>query len=308
MRGYYVKNLFSLRMIFLIWGRSWDLPLLNYFEPILITNSDPNFVMRHDVSLGPLQIAPNCSLKIILIDIDLVIMVELPCVNAELRLILFVRYAVLFSWPKHKLRTFQEVLHSVFKLWDQSLFINDVEVDNLIGCHLNSNIATDKVYLPPHVFERVVFGPFACLWWNLEKLYRWRRSCDQSFLKEQIHVAHILICDLLKFEFTKIIWVNSHALSLAVKSVTFFSLIRVKRFDWEVPDCWVNFFIVDLGDKLFLMNLWNYLFQLVIVFEMIMLSVESVIKLNVNTLPWRESDGNHWFVKVRNWQWFLIDV
>lgn len=91
------------------------MPFLDDTKLILLADLNSVSVMSYYVSLDPLKIAPYSSLKVVLIDVHFVIVEEFTRVNAELPLVLLVRYTVFLFGSKHELRAFQKVFHSILE-------------------------------------------------------------------------------------------------------------------------------------------------------------------------------------------------
>ena len=74
-------------------------------------------------------------------------MVVLAGENLESGLVFLVGDAEKDSGAKHELRAFQKVEHNVFQLRLHCLLVNQVEVDLIFRCDLNSYVALDEVDL-----------------------------------------------------------------------------------------------------------------------------------------------------------------
>ena len=96
-------------------------------------------------------------------------MVELPGKDLEVRLVSLEGDSVPDFATEHELGRIHEVIHHILEIWLESLLVDDVEVDFLIGSDLNSNIALDEVDLASHVVESFVLFPETCLLVDLEE-------------------------------------------------------------------------------------------------------------------------------------------
>jgi len=72
-------------------------------------------------------------------------MMILPLVDVQAFLFLFVGYAKSNLGSEHHLCALHEVVDGVFELWLKSLWINDIEINFLVGYDLESFVALDVV-------------------------------------------------------------------------------------------------------------------------------------------------------------------
>jgi len=91
---------------------------------------------------------------------------EFPSVNVEGPLIGLVSNTILDFGTKHHLIASHEIVHDIFKRWLESLWVNQIEVDELVSGDLNPFISLDKinetsnfklVVLFPLLFVRILF-------------------------------------------------------------------------------------------------------------------------------------------------------
>jgi len=72
-------------------------------------------------------------------------MLIFPSVEVKAPFIKLKRNAVPHFTSKHHLIATHVIHHNVLQLWHQSVFINKVEVNIVIGCNLNSNVTFDVI-------------------------------------------------------------------------------------------------------------------------------------------------------------------
>jgi hypothetical protein len=75
-------------------------------------------------------------------------MVVLSGVNLNTWLVCFECNTVSNSCSEHHLRALHKVVHTIFKLWHKSLFINQIKIDSFISYHLDPDITSNEIDLP----------------------------------------------------------------------------------------------------------------------------------------------------------------
>ena len=119
--------------------------------------------LRHNIPLLSVHIQPNGSLIISRINSYFEIVKILPRENLKPRLTSFVADAVSHSGAEHHLGALHEVEHHVFEFREESLFINQIEVNFFWRRHLNPNVSFDKIQLPAQFRKFKILHPFILL-------------------------------------------------------------------------------------------------------------------------------------------------
>jgi hypothetical protein len=81
-----------------------------------------------------------------------------PPVNDERPLVDLVGDSILYLGAKHHLRAVHVVEHHIVKSWFKGLLVNEVEVNLLVCCDLDSHIPFDVVY-GTSLSDRVILLP-----------------------------------------------------------------------------------------------------------------------------------------------------
>jgi hypothetical protein len=97
------------------------------------------------------------------------VMVVLTGPNSEARLAGFIGHTVSDCLTEHHHRTLRVVVHSVLKLWEESLLVDLVEVNHFVSNNLNSLISSDEIDLSSSVGQLIIFLPKASLRIDLEE-------------------------------------------------------------------------------------------------------------------------------------------
>ena len=80
-----------------------------------------------------------------------------PGVYLEASFILLVRDSVPPHAAYHHLVARHEIGHDIFKLWHQSLLIDQVKVNQFICCNLYPYISFDKIKETSHIDGMIIF-------------------------------------------------------------------------------------------------------------------------------------------------------
>ena len=100
---------------------------------------------------------------------DLVVVEVLPGVDLESGLVRLEGDSEADSGAEHHLRALHEVVHHVLQGGNERLLVDHVEVDQLVGCHLDSNISADEIDISSRVVEFMVLHPEPCLGVDFEE-------------------------------------------------------------------------------------------------------------------------------------------
>jgi hypothetical protein len=79
-------------------------------------------------------------------------------------------------------------LHTVLKLWQERFFVNEIEVNNVRSCNLDSNIASDEIDLSAQFWKLIILAiePLLIL---LEKEDAVCRSYNEHLVIQKIHIS-----------------------------------------------------------------------------------------------------------------------
>lgn len=120
-------------------------------------------------------------------------------------------------------------------------------------------------------------------------------------IKEHIHVAKILLCNLLLFAVINILWIHLYTLALSVKGKAFVVEGAVERFERKIPN----------------RTIWQlYLYSFLVYNRLLLIRVDkmvlplfvSVIDLNEECIIWKKGARHHWFVEIRQSFRLLINI
>ena len=120
---------------------------------------------------------------------------------------------------EHHLGAIHIVVHDILKSWLTCVLVDHEEVDFLVSSDLDSNIALDEIDFSAHIFESVVFYPEPCFFIDLEEENVARRPNNESFLKEQVHRAHVIKGQLFELALSRVGNIDGEALTLPIESV-----------------------------------------------------------------------------------------
>ena len=96
-------------------------------------------------------------------------MVVLTRPNSEPGLASFIRYTESDCFTEHHDRTLRVIVHGVLELRQESLRLDLVEVNDIVGHDLNSYVATDEIDLSSSVVQLIILLLEKCLWVDLEE-------------------------------------------------------------------------------------------------------------------------------------------
>jgi hypothetical protein len=167
-------------------------------------------------------------------DVNFKVVVIFSLVNLKVWLVSFKSDAIQSSLAQHHLWAFHEIVHYVFKNWNEILWINCKKVNFFICDHLESWISLNEINLSPHFWNFMILTPFSCFLINFKEKNRIWRSHDQSLIKQKIHRSKIFIRNFLTFEFFWILRINCESMTLSVKCIAIICNRAVKRFDWKI--------------------------------------------------------------------------
>lgn len=267
---------------------------------------DDNFILQsHNIGIAVVEVRADGALPIAVIYCDLEVVVVLPRVDHEARLVLPISNAKAPRWPKHHLGSPHEVEHDVFKLGHECLLVDDVEVYLVFTDNLNPDVSLDEVDLPARIGELVVLVPVGLLATLVELLLeeqdRARGPSYQGAVKHQVHVAQVALCHFLVRDVGRVLQAVREALTLPVEGVDLFVVFRVERLYRKVPDR-------GLIDRV-LLNLTQHLAAFVRVGEAELLLLKAVIDLNEEVATRQEHRRDQWLEKLRKRQiQFLLRI
>lgn len=117
----------------------------------------------------------------------------LSSVNVETSLINFVSDTIFHFGTKHHLVTSHEVKHNILKCWLERLRINQVKVNFVIGCNLNSFISFNKENKSSSIKHIILFPFFDILVFFIDNLFEKQNltgtSGNQSSTVDQKHLS-----------------------------------------------------------------------------------------------------------------------
>ena len=176
------------------------------------------------------------------------VMLIFSSVDIERLLISFVSYAVSYFTSKHHLWAVHEVEHDIFQGWHEGNGVDEIEVDLLVSCYLDSFVAFDEVQEPSQI-NRMIIDPVPFLR-ELIHLYLKEQdlaaaSCNKCGVVDEVHGSQVTIIDSLVIVLEVIgpllvnlvllcsTW-NSEALALSVEWVNLVQIWVIKALVWKV--------------------------------------------------------------------------
>ena len=145
---------------------------------------------------------------------------ELSAIDVKRPLIGFVCNSVSHFLSEHHLVAAHVIVHHVFQLRHEGLFVDDIKVNQIFGRHLNSDISFDIVDKASHL-DGVEKLPLLFLRHDVNHLLKEidvsGASNDQTLTSKQDHLSQVFFRNLLHREFAWFIWINKKCLALPVK-------------------------------------------------------------------------------------------
>jgi hypothetical protein len=138
------------------------------------------------------KVQSDGSLVALVVNLDFEVVVVLPGVDGEVGLLTLETDTVSDLGAKHELGAVHEVIHHVFKFWEVSFLVYQVEKDLGICSHLDPDVTPDVEDVPAHIFDRVVVDPVLVRVivvepLKLEELHGVGASCDQGLTVKHKH-------------------------------------------------------------------------------------------------------------------------
>ena len=182
------------------------------------------------------------SFEILLIYGNFKIVLAFSPINCKTPLICFIGNTVTDFGSKHHLVAIHIVVHDIFKLRLQCFLIYFKELDLVIWCDLDSNIAFYVEYQSTWL-NAIILDPFTPLceffFFNFEKQNLTGTSYGHAFVEYKIHLAKIHISHSIKYWLLNlwtlafVVW-NDITISLPIKWI-YFTKVRVEEaFVWEI--------------------------------------------------------------------------
>lgn len=167
---------------------------------------------------------------------------ELSSVDRESLLVCLVSDSIPHFRTEHHLVATHEVEHYVFQLWLESLWVNQVEVDLVVGSNLDSLVAFDKVDETSDV-QLVVLLPelvddvgvvFILLFYDFEKHDLAGRSGDEGLVVDEEHLTKVLVSHLFEFGLLGVVTGDHEGLTLSIERVDLIVIGVVEALVWEI--------------------------------------------------------------------------
>ena len=118
------------------------------------------------------KVEADSSFQVVFGLLDLKVVVIFSCPHVEDRLILLESDGETDLGAKHHLRAVHEVEHDIFKFGHQSLLVDQVEVNLLVGGDLDAHVALDEIKLASNLLKFGILFPFTRLFINFIEVDR----------------------------------------------------------------------------------------------------------------------------------------
>ena len=109
-----------------------------------------------------------------------------------------------FGWTDHHHVAICVVVHDIFKSWFQTMLANNIELNVVWGCHLDTLITPDEVNTTSHIYLFVLdpLNRIPLIYSHqinnlLKKQYLIGATHHEYFIIHEYHLSQIQVCDLL---------------------------------------------------------------------------------------------------------------